>query len=714
MIKILKDMMEQFILRNKKGFALIVAVGILCVLTLATITFTAMCRLEERNSRNYNYETQATYLAKAGIAKAIAELKNHTRSNFIWDAADGWYSGYSDTLLDGQGEYSVSITDCSAQINLNDTGNSNLDLMLEKLPSITSSEADDIITYRDSLSGGVFQTKEQIKQVSGLIDDGESYSDFKDYITVDSYINSDFSRSPVNLNTASSTVLEAVLTDISDGVNTISSSEASSVATDIINNRPINTWSDFDSVLDDSVSGSDITSAEQELIMDNANPNNTKSSTNTTEFIFHAGGYFELESTGTYKDPAGNTVASRKIQAVVKTHEVKYETTKEDFEAGTCWKVTYWDNCPVVSTEDHTATDFSDNGWDQGPSNYTTITDSLKLGFWEDFDEDYPDNARTYWDSRDGAAFEIANNSTHSYGNELYIYGDNATIVIDLGDSDDSKWQWPDASFRCWTEEERDDGGDDDTEAPPYYVIWLLAKVQDFSWNDYILGQKKEYWDWVGHYFDATEWELPSTAETNYEWSTQYRAYKAKKMVVSEDKVEVYRNDMINAVNANEDVQTDYAAGSFGVWGRCDEPGNYDKTTVKIDNIRIIPMSPDESDNYAHYDSIVFDSGVTVEGGAIGATVTIPSSASSDSEKVFLQMKTQDNSWVPASVETIESYGATTASSGSGIQYKVNFKTSDNRTDGTKPYFSETPVVEDITLIYMPATQITYYREAAE
>jgi hypothetical protein len=77
-------------------------------------------------------------------------------------------------------------------------------------------------------------------------------------------------------------------------------------------------------------------------------------------------------------------------------------------------------------------------------------------------------------------------------------------------------------------------------------------------------------------------------------------------------------------------------------------------------------------------------------------------------------MKTQDNSWVPASVETIESYGATTASSGSGIQYKVNFKTSDNRTDGTKPYFSETPVVEDITLIYMPATQITYYREAAE
>lgn len=56
---------------------------------------------------------------------------------------------------------------------------------------------------------------------------------------------------------------------------------------------------------------------------------------NTTEFSFNSGGYYEIESTGTLRDSSGSTVAQKKIRTIVKIFNIFRQTTQAQFEGGT-------------------------------------------------------------------------------------------------------------------------------------------------------------------------------------------------------------------------------------------------------------------------------------------------------------------------------------------------------------------------------------------
>ena len=107
-----------YYLKKRKGFALIIAVGVLSVLTLVTIAFTVMSRLEEQTATNFKYSVNAKCLAEAGINKAIAGLKSKARSDFTWSVDNtgtgetDWYNGYTDaTILIVKGKYTAKIKD---------------------------------------------------------------------------------------------------------------------------------------------------------------------------------------------------------------------------------------------------------------------------------------------------------------------------------------------------------------------------------------------------------------------------------------------------------------------------------------------------------------------------------------------------------------------------------------------------------------------------
>ena len=70
---------------ERSGIATILTVGVLAMLVLTAITFAISTRLELFRAKNYLNSVRARYLADAGLARAIAELKNDTRTNFAYN-----------------------------------------------------------------------------------------------------------------------------------------------------------------------------------------------------------------------------------------------------------------------------------------------------------------------------------------------------------------------------------------------------------------------------------------------------------------------------------------------------------------------------------------------------------------------------------------------------------------------------------------------------
>jgi Tfp pilus assembly protein PilX len=100
---------------RKKGYAVFVTIGIMVVLTIMIITFTVAARQELNVSNNYFYGVKAEYLAEAGIAKTIAELKLKAKNM----AVESGNIVFTETLTDA-GAYNATAVDNASKININD------------------------------------------------------------------------------------------------------------------------------------------------------------------------------------------------------------------------------------------------------------------------------------------------------------------------------------------------------------------------------------------------------------------------------------------------------------------------------------------------------------------------------------------------------------------------------------------------------------------
>lgn len=104
-------------------------------------------------------------------------------------------------------------------------------------------------------------------------------------------------------------------------------------------------------------------------------------------------GFYKIVSTGfvSSQDDPNKILAEKKISAVVKAFGAWTQTTRSEFSApwvssdfstgGIRW-VTWLDSCP---TDEDIA---SEGGMHWDTENYDNVPDSLKLGYWDNFDED--------------------------------------------------------------------------------------------------------------------------------------------------------------------------------------------------------------------------------------------------------------------------------------------------------------------------------------
>ena len=217
-------------MKDRKGIALIMAVGILAVLAAIATSFALNMRLEYKAAMNYSNGVKARYAAEAGVQAAILLLRDEAKSSAFDDLSEPWSSHPAATIkwdivsesgvsIGSDGTAYATIEDEQRKVNINNASAmlmENLcDYTLAETTYISGDIADAIRLWKPANG---YLTKEEIKSSIGRVlseedDVAACYSSLESHITVNSYVdeNWDPDRSPVNINTADLPVLKSVL-----------------------------------------------------------------------------------------------------------------------------------------------------------------------------------------------------------------------------------------------------------------------------------------------------------------------------------------------------------------------------------------------------------------------------------------------------------------------------------------------------------------------
>lgn len=265
----------------------------------ASATFTLRA---ERSGGNRNVNVDQLFL------RVTYEIDTPTEAWFT-----GTYQTYPFALGAGTVQ-SVSITDEQAKIHVNTASQTLLNNLFVELgiaSGTASTLAANINTYKGTKN---FDSIEELQQVTGMT--GVLYNTVKDYLTVYPLINTNaysntvsprttkVNRVPVNINTASRQVLEAIFNDSSLGLD---SGEPATLATDIINarttapftcfyNRNSSITTDFYEFMRNETF---LSNAERNNVIDNADPSalipvegfSGYTGNNGTEFCYASSAY---------------------------------------------------------------------------------------------------------------------------------------------------------------------------------------------------------------------------------------------------------------------------------------------------------------------------------------------------------------------------------------------------------------------------------------
>lgn len=166
---------------------------------------------------------------------------------------------------------------------------------------------------------------------------------------------------------------------------------------------------------------------------------------------YNSAGIYKIISTGTAKSAAGNILAEEKLSGLIdifgtwtvterSEFSAAWDSVRENFSDGELKNVTWLDSCPTDKDETGASMNW-DKSWNPTTrtADYDIINDSLKLGYWDNFGEDvaysvvnvnayaseYMNNDGSY--SSDGSGWVVGHNEFDGDGqrtvaNQLNIY----------------------------------------------------------------------------------------------------------------------------------------------------------------------------------------------------------------------------------------------------------------------------------------------------
>lgn len=181
--------------------ALVLILWILVILTITALGFAFYIRLQLKITKNQTERLKAYYIAKAGIDRAILELKRDTND---YDALNEKWSTNEEVYKNipfAQGKYNIQVTDEESKLNINLP----LKLLLLSLPEIKEDQISAILEYRKKK--GIFKSADKIFTLKEM--DQETFSAIRDFITVYSFEKRD--KTKINLNKATRGELKSKL-----------------------------------------------------------------------------------------------------------------------------------------------------------------------------------------------------------------------------------------------------------------------------------------------------------------------------------------------------------------------------------------------------------------------------------------------------------------------------------------------------------------------
>ena len=415
-------------------------------------------------------------------------------------------SGYSETI-GTTGKIKLKIIDNASKIAINDPDTTGLQTLLENLfavvdPPVPSSIASNIITQRPALTfnagtgawqGGyrsVFDLRRFLTE--------EQFTAVKEYLTAYSFIDHKLieesagdivahgipryqtissdskKRAPINMNTASVPVLQAVFRTLPT-LNNATADELARRLAAYTDTNPITTWEEFYSFL----AAQNGLSFTRDRVFAAVNPNRPKATQYTTDLCFASEGYFSINSRGEVFTMS-HAAAVYELSLECKIYDIFRISTRDDFIGAFVSPFgtnTDSDNDGLINPLDITENDFSpvpfntadpyeslldtfgepsmpgfiDITWfDSTPigsyaedsggqyqDGYEHIPGALKLGFWDNFDE-APAESCAMWQAENSfyngpinAALHI-----HSLNGSSYFAGTTAE-----SDGDNELWQ---------------------------------------------------------------------------------------------------------------------------------------------------------------------------------------------------------------------------------------------------------------------------------
>jgi type II secretory pathway component PulK len=188
---------------NRQGSILIFTLWVLLILAILSVVLSHRASTDVKLAKYEADNIKATYLARAGVMKMLVELAKDTNSydslNEDWNRTE--HNPKKLILRDNAVLYGAS--DESARLNLNSST-----LKKEYLVNLGIDDAcaQKIVDYKIGKGNKGFEFMEELFLVEGMTH--EKYSAIEDSLTI--YRGQD---SQININTASSSVLEAIIED---------------------------------------------------------------------------------------------------------------------------------------------------------------------------------------------------------------------------------------------------------------------------------------------------------------------------------------------------------------------------------------------------------------------------------------------------------------------------------------------------------------------
>ncbi|MFA5164637.1 MAG: PA14 domain-containing protein [Candidatus Omnitrophota bacterium] len=137
---------------NNRGVALLMAIGVLGLLSLIGISFAINMMMARKEAVNYANAVKARYIAEAGVNKAVADIRGQVRTN-TYGNLKNYISNYAATsgtnVAFGAGAYTLTISSEESKVNINTFDETDGSQITELQTFLSNQQIANIIDYRD-------------------------------------------------------------------------------------------------------------------------------------------------------------------------------------------------------------------------------------------------------------------------------------------------------------------------------------------------------------------------------------------------------------------------------------------------------------------------------------------------------------------------------------------------------------------------------------